>query len=206
MVSEGCRYVRSHALKDKKLVASVVKKSRATRLKKYGRFLSPKQSARVSAMNKTAKHRHSTSNALRGVSWDQRLGKKRADELRADLVKRTQTVIPFNRKGKTWEQIFGKEEAERRTKRLFARLRKMRKPTSIELLAEESLVSRGIPFFSQKWIEAITLPDQTLADAKIAIFEDGCFFHACELCYPKMRTMLGDSVQSIRQRDKEVTA
>lgn len=53
------------------------------------------------------------------------------------------------------------------------------RPTRIELLARESLATRGVPFLTCKRIENLCFPDLILPEQKIAIFCNGCFWHNC---------------------------
>jgi len=53
------------------------------------------------------------------------------------------------------------------------------RPTRIEILARESLATRGVKFSVCKRVEGICIPDLFLPDEKIAVFCNGCYWHAC---------------------------
>ena len=56
--------------------------------------------------------------------------------------------------------------------------------TSIEIKAQESLLSHNIGFITQYWIDGVTT-DLALIDERIAIFCDGCYWHGCPTCKPR---------------------
>jgi len=56
------------------------------------------------------------------------------------------------------------------------------KETKIEVVSQESLAKRGYTFLCNVHIENRLVPDQILPDYKIAIFEDGCYWHGCSDC------------------------
>lgn len=83
-----------------------------------------------------------------------------------------------------------------------------RSPTSIELLAQQSLVLRRIGFFTHKRIEDLVSPDQVLSDYKIAIFEDGCYYHGCSIHNDGQYNIRNDKqspISMIREKDKAIT-
>ena len=83
-------------------------------------------------------------------------------------------------------------EAQKQKIRL-ARLRQILpvEDTRIEVMAQESLVSRGIPFIAHPVIEDICQPDIQLTDSKVLIFCDGCYWHGCPEHFPKNRKPYG---------------
>ena len=78
------------------------------------------------------------------------------------------------------------------------------RPTSIELLAQESLVRIGEPFFTEKCIEDLVKADLVLANHKIAVFVDGCFWHGCQKHCPNAKRGKF-SAEEARVRDSWIT-
>ena len=60
-----------------------------------------------------------------------------------------------------------------------ATITQVSRPTSIELLARQSVIRRGIPMTLSKRLEDVCYPDVILHTLKIAVFCHGCFWHAC---------------------------
>ena len=91
------------------------------------------------------------------------------------------------------------------------------KQTAPERNAEESLSNRGIEFHSNERIENLVAPDQVIYDytsIKIAVFEDGCYYHGClnQDCRGGRRNsergdynVRGRPISKTRERDKYVT-
>ena len=68
----------------------------------------------------------------------------------------------------------------RKAKQLEAwKLANKKHNTKIELMLQEELASRNIPFLSQVVIEGITIVDIRLVDSKTVVFADGCYWHSC---------------------------
>ncbi len=79
------------------------------------------------------------------------------------------------------------------------------RPTHIELCSQESLVRRGEPFFSEKRIEDLVRADQVLANHKIAIFEDGCYWHGCSIhSSERYRLRNGMTISEVRSKDRQI--
>ena len=57
-------------------------------------------------------------------------------------------------------------------------------PNRYELFCQESLVKLGEPFFAEKRIENLITADLVLANRKVAIFVEGCYWHACQIHFP----------------------
>jgi len=66
--------------------------------------------------------------------------------------------------------------------------------TKIELKAEESLIKHSITFISQQHIEECTIPDQIISERKIAIYEDGCYWHGCSEHFPERKRKVDDAI------------
>lgn len=78
--------------------------------------------------------------------------------------------------------------------------------TKIEVLAQESMIRRGIPFIANLGIEGRTQPDLVLADYKIAVYCDGCYWHGCPVHAPKLiRSGNFTTAEQKRQHDSEIT-
>ena len=78
---------------------------------------------------------------------------------------------------------------------------------STELRLRAALVSRGISGWTLQRGDWPGRPDFSFADAKIALFVDGCFWHGCPTCYrrPKSREEYWDKkVARNKKRDKIV--
>lgn len=67
---------------------------------------------------------------------------------------------------------------ERREYRLHHQ-RFPRRATRIELLAQESLARRAIPFIVNPVVEEICQPDLQLLENRAVIFVDGCYWYSC---------------------------
>jgi len=81
-------------------------------------------------------------------------------------------------------------KGKRHTDATKEKLRKLRlkqvfpsKRTTIEVRLQEILLEAGIPFLVQVPIMGLQ-PDIILVDAKVAIFCDGCYWHACPIHEP----------------------
>jgi DNA mismatch endonuclease (patch repair protein) len=61
----------------------------------------------------------------------------------------------------------------------------IRTNTKIEILLQEALVAVGQPFMTQIPIMGHTIADIRLADSKILIFADGCYWHRCPIHFPQ---------------------
>lgn len=69
------------------------------------------------------------------------------------------------------------------------------RPTTIEMLARESLTKRGVKFSVCKRVEEICFPDLFLPDEKIAIFCNGCYWHACPKHCPSVPDWLRKKIK-----------
>lgn len=74
----------------------------------------------------------------------------------------------------------------------------LREATSIELLSQESLLRRDIAFLTDVPLESITRADLLISDSRIAVFCDGCYWHACPVCG-------FDRLLANRVRDERIT-
>lgn len=90
-------------------------------------------------------------------------------EMRRKLSERNKTF---------WKDWWQKHPEARAT------ITQVSRPTSIELLARDSMARRGIPFLVSKRLEDVCYPDVILPTVRIAIFCHGCFWHACPLHSP----------------------
>jgi DNA mismatch endonuclease, patch repair protein len=79
------------------------------------------------------------------------------------------------------------------------KLVKQQRPTSIERLARNSLAKRNVGFLTNKRIEDLCIPDVVLPEMKIAIFCNGCFWHACPQHSPDVPLWLRNKI-----KDKEI--
>jgi len=77
------------------------------------------------------------------------------------------------RNTKFWKEWWPKHPEAKAT------ITQVSRPTSIELLARESVLRRGIPLVVSKRLEDICYPDVIPPSLKIAVFCHGCFWHAC---------------------------
>ena len=109
------------------------------------------------------------------------------------------TNMSFEERSVMMLKIWKNAPSERREK-----LSRIVKPTSIEILAQESLAGHGYAFLVGKRIENLVAPDQILLDFKIAIFEDGCYWHGCPEHNSGEYSIHGKSISSIRNHDKFV--
>jgi DNA mismatch endonuclease, patch repair protein len=71
-----------------------------------------------------------------------------------------------------------------------ATLTQVSRPTSIESLARESILRRGIQMIVSKRLENVCYPDIILPTLKIALFCHGCFWHACPFHNPVVPSWL----------------
>lgn len=78
------------------------------------------------------------------------------------------------------------------------KLTHMTRPTKIELMARESLEKRDIPFIVNRRIEGLCFPDIVLPDARIAIFCNGCFWHACPEHSPTVPEWLRKKIKDLQ--------
>ena len=79
-------------------------------------------------------------------------------------------------------------------------------PNSDELLDQEALVKIGEPFFAEKLIEDLVTADIVLANKKVAIFQDGCYWHGCLIHNSgNYRLPNGKMISYIRALDKALT-
>ena len=61
-----------------------------------------------------------------------------------------------------------------------------RKDTKPELLVRKALRDAGLPGYRLQWKKAPGRPDIAYPGRKIAIFVDGCFWHRCPHCNPRV--------------------
>lgn len=104
---------------------------------------------------------------------------------------------PTNREKRSLQAI--KQMQEDPDQLFVARSHNKNKSTSIEIMAQESLAQRGIPFITNIQIGNIANADIVLLDKKVALFMDGCYWHECKQCGHS--TAIGGKVQErdIRQ-------
>jgi DNA mismatch endonuclease Vsr len=106
------------------------------------------------------------------------------DERKRELAERNKTWLST-----WWEQHPEAEE----------KLVRRQRPTRIGRLARASMERRKIPYVANKWIEDFCIPDLVLSELKIAIFCNGCFWHACPQHNPVVPMWLRNKI-----KDQEV--
>ena len=86
------------------------------------------------------------------------------------------------------------------------RLSRINKTTDIEELGIESLIARDEQYVPHKRLESFVNSDQTLVNHKVAIFEDGCYWHGCPHCHPGNYVIKPShqTAEEVRLRDWEV--
>lgn len=117
-------------------------------------------------------------------------------------------------RGKTWEEAYGKETANRLRADLVKRnstMQTLKEHTTIELMAESSLVERGIPYFTQYPIAGITTADLAIPDEMFAIYCNGCYWHGCKDKSQHRKDYSGDyllfngaPISRVRERDNNI--
>jgi len=126
-------------------------------------------------------------NPLKGKTWEEFYGEKRAIEIKEKLSKKM--------KGKyTGEKnpFYGKHH-DRRTRRLMSLAQARRKnhfQSSLETLLYETLKRAGISTKRQFHVDLkatkgrfSTIVDLAIPEKKIAIYCDGCYWHSCPICF-----------------------
>jgi DNA mismatch endonuclease (patch repair protein) len=80
------------------------------------------------------------------------------------------------------------------------------KSTTPELLLRKSLSSSGLRGYRLNWRKAPGTPDIAFVKNKTAIFVNGCFWHRCPYCKPKMpkthARFWANKFSSNKKRDK----
>lgn len=80
-------------------------------------------------------------------------------------------------KGKKLSPITREKVRIARLKQIFPK-----KQTKIEIIIQELLDNLHVKYVRNFPIENICQADQVIPESKIAIFEDGCYWHGCEKC------------------------
>lgn len=162
----------------------------------------PRVKANTEARNRTMISRYGwLAPSQKGHKHSEESRKKMAMSARNRWQRDRREIIAAQTKGKlTSERFklthrgFDWSNPEMRKKILWGLSKAPRKSTKIEILAQESLNKRSIPFLANYAIEDICTPDLIVSDYKIAIFCDGCFWHACRICgynHPRSRQRYG---------------
>jgi len=130
-------------------------------------------------------------NPLKGKTYEELLGKKKADLVKLQM---SQTRITKIASGEI-DTMPALEKAQKA-------LRLLQKDTRPEKLFENILIERGlkegIDFEAQKCIGRFIV-DFVLLKSKIAIFIDGCYWHACPQCNKKSGSTYNIERDSRRQ-------
>ena len=180
----------SEARKGKKLSPEHEAKFREGARKYWaGRPLTEERKALISraltGLRQSAETRAKKSKAHMGkIPWNKGLTRVTSPSLAriGDATRRRWTPekrrILSERNTKFWNAWWAEHPEARATNAQVSR------PTSIELMARNSIARRGIPMVVSKRLEDICYPDVILPTLKIAVFCHGCFWHACPVHCP----------------------
>ena len=126
---------------------------------------------------------------LKGISWEKKYGKTKAEELKKRLVKRI--------KGKSYEELYGKEKGMEMKKNWRERRKNMvlpTKDTSIEIKIQNFLKKLGIEFYTHQYmkIEHGYQCDILIPAMNLVVECDGDYWHK----YP-----IGNDIDHVRTKE-----
>lgn len=81
--------------------------------------------------------------------------------------------------------------------------------TSVELALRTALRQRGLSGYRLHPRDVVGKPDIAYTKWKVAVFVDGCFWHACPICYVRPSSNMeywDEKRERNRRRDGEVTS